>query len=114
LLARGKIQDRKSVEVGQLHEDSLGRAVRTRLDRHRANALVELDLTGGLLGREIDNRYDSGSDRTGDDVFAVRGHVHIMQPSANRDAFGPGQSFRIDDIKWAGIAGTAEHAEAIL
>jgi hypothetical protein len=45
----------KAVEVGELREDALGRAVRVGLDCHRADAAAELELPGDLLGREVDD-----------------------------------------------------------
>src|SRR6202040_1855024 len=98
---------------GQLQKDSFGRPIWTRLNRHRANALVQLDLPRGLLGREIDDRNNSGSDRTSDDVFAVRCYIDVMQPAVYRHAFGPRQGCRIDDIERARIAGDADHDAAV-
>ena len=112
-LARGEIDHGKAVDVGQLHEDPLGRAVGARLDRHRANALVELDLPRQLFRRQIDDADRAGADRPGDGVFAVGGHIDIVQPAVDRNAFGPRQGCGIDDVERARIAGNADHDAAV-
>ena len=111
--ARSKVHHGEPVEVGQLREDPLGRAVRAGLDRHRADALVEFHFPSDLLGRETDHGNNSGSDRACHDVFAVRRDIDIMQSAVDRNALGPDQRHRIDDIERTGVAGNADYNAAV-
>ena len=61
LLALREIDHGEAVEVGELREDPLGRAVRVGLDRHRPDAAAHLGLPGDLLGGEIDDGQQRSS-----------------------------------------------------
>ena len=112
--AGGEIHHREAVEVGQLHENPLGRAVRIGLDGHRADALAEVDLPGHRLGREIDDGDHAGADRAGDDVFAVGRDIDVVQAAVDRDGLVQRQRRRVDDVERAFAAGDADDDAAVL
>ena len=115
LLALREIDHRESVQIRELHEDPSGGAVGSGLDCHRTDALVERELPGNLVGREIDDGQDAGADRAGDDIFAVRRHVDVVQAPVDGNALDPCQRRGIDDVERAGTAGDADDdAAAVL
>ena len=114
LLALGEIDHREAVEVGELRENALGRAVRVGLDRHRPDAAAQLELPGDLLGGEIDHGEQAFADRAGDDILAVGRDIDVVQAAVDRDGLLQRQRRRVDDVERAVAAGDADDDAAVL
>src|SRR5262249_56264859 len=111
----GEMDYREAVEPRKLDEQSGGRAVRRRLDRHRPQPLVEWQIPSDLLGRHVDDGEPVLAYRAGDRVFAVRRDVDVVQPALDRDALLERERVHIDHVKGAGIVADAhDDAAAVL
>ena len=51
---RCEVDGAEAVELGNLDEHALGRAIRIGLDGHRAHALAEIELPGDLFLLQVD------------------------------------------------------------
>ena len=92
----GEINDGKSIEVGELHEDVLRGAIGICIESHRAHAIVKFDFPGNLLGLEIHDRCRFGFDGAGYGVFPVRRDVNVVDAPVDCNLKGNGK------LKWKG------------
>ena len=97
----GEVDDRESVESGELGEDALGRAVGVGLEGHRTNGTVELNLPCHLLGVEINHGGSFVFYRATDRIFAIGCDVHVVHWAIYGNALYLLQRGRVDYIEGA-------------
>ncbi len=97
-LARGEVHDRETVEAGQLREDPFRRSVRVRVERHRTDAEVHLQRPRRLLGCGVDHVDGLTGDRAGDDEFAVRRDVGVVNRALGGHCLHALHGRRVDDV----------------
>ncbi len=96
-LPRREVHDREPVEVGDLHEQPLGRSVGVLLEGDRPHALVE-ERPHRLLGLGVDHGHQAPRNRARDDVLAVGRDVHVVDAALGRDRLHALERSGVDDV----------------
>ena len=114
-LVRREVYSEKAIEVRKLHEDSLRRAVRVRVECHRPDPICRWHGPDNLFRLLIDHVDLLAGNRSGDDELAVRRHVRVVDAALGPDALDARERRGVDDVDGAGARDNRYvHARAVL
>ena len=103
-LACLEIHDHEPVEVANLHEQQVGRAVGVLRHRHRTDAFAKLDVPRRDIGHRIEDAHVSLAARLArDHVLAVGRDIEVVHGALGPDALDLGERCGIDHIRDARV-----------
>src|SRR5450432_1847051 len=100
---RSKIDRSEAVEVGELKKDAARRSIRVRLECHRADSVVELNVPDWPIGFEVNHGRSFILDRATHRKLSVGSYVDIVNAAIDRNAFDTGQRRSVDYVDGAGL-----------
>ena len=92
------IDDREAVEVGDLREHPLGRAVGIGFEAEHAHAALEVNRPDRLVGLRVDDRRDVAAGGAGDHELAVGRDDGVVHAAQDPDELDLLQLHRVDDV----------------
>ena len=101
-LVRSKIDHRETVKIAQLNEQVLGGPVGIGRHGHRTDASVHLNDPGDFVGRRVHHVHRFCRNGAGDNVFAVRRNVRVVDGALRTDGLDVRQRSRVNHIEAAG------------